>query len=260
MNAVNVAAYLANLDFNKKADVDVPSLPNYPEVSIDFVPVPPAKSVETKILVWGLYGAINDIVGRRQFRGVEFDLLWNGKVVAWLRFESTAKDKLEATNQRKQLTFRPTISLTYINNDTKPPDLRNDNIDLIDDPTSFFFSAQYTPYSKPLSIFQAFMSVFSALVQIAPFPSTSIVKPLAYEAQDFNSRIVVLKTERKVRPFFEYRWLIEGLKRILEFMLEAAKFEELGWKIEIDGKEVGSGYCEWTNWRAQGGIMSELIY
>ena len=254
MNAVHVAANLAVLDFNKRFIVDIAPLPKYPDIKIDFVPVPPMIAVETKILVWGLYGGINDIVGRKQFKEVEFDLLWNGKVVAWLRFEKAVSDMVRGTAERKHPTIKPHVLQTFVTNDTLPPRFQT-NKGLTINPTPFAFSAQYTPYSKPLSIFQVFMSVFSALVQIAPLAATSEVKELAYEAQDFNSRIVVFKTERKVRQIFEYRWLVEGLKRIPEFMLESAKFAEVGWEIEVNGKEVGSGYCEWINWRGQGGMV-----
>ena len=252
VNAVNVAARLAVLDFNKRSIVDIAPLQKYPDVKIDFVPVPPMIAVETKILVWGLYGGINDIVGRKQFKEVEFDLLWNGKVVAWLRFEKAVYDTVGQTAERKQPVSEPHLLQASKQNDTIPPGLQIDT-GLTTSPARFVFSAQYTPYSKPLSIFQVFMSVFSALVQIAPLAANSDVKELAYEAQDFNSRIIVFKTERKVPQKFEYRWLIEGLKRIPEFMLESAKFAELGWKIEVNGREVGSGYCEWTDWGAQGG-------
>lgn len=254
MNAVNVAARLAVLDFNQRFIVDIAPLQRYPDVKIDFVPVPPMIAVETKILVWGLYGGINDIVGRKQFREVEFDLLWNGKVVAWLRFEKAVIDMVEEPAGGKQPTIKPQVLQTSIQNDTMPPRLQTDT-GLTTNPTPFAFSAQYTPYSKPLSIFQVFMSVFSALVQIAPLAATSDVKELAYEAQDFNSRIVVFKKDRKVRQIFEYRWLVEGLKRIPEFMFESARFAELEWEIVVNGKEVGSGYCEWTDWRRQGGTV-----
>ena len=250
MNAVHVAALLAVLDFNKRSIVDVAPLQTYPGVKIDFVPVPPMVAVETKILVWGLYGGINDIVGRKQFKEVEFDLLWDRKVVAWLRFEKAVYDTVGQTAERTQPFSEPHLLQTFKQNNTIPPRFKMDT-DPTTSPARFVFSAQYTPYSKPLSIFQVFMSVFSALVQIAPLVATSGVKELAYEAQDFNSRIVVFKTERKVGQIFEYRWLVEGLKRIPDFMLESAKFAEVGWGIEVNGEEVGSGYCEWINWRGQ---------
>ena len=254
MNAVNVAADLAVLDFNNRFIVDIAPLQKYPDVKIDFVPVPPMIAIETKILVWGLYGGINDIVGRKQFKEVEFDLLWNGKVVAWLRFEKAVNNMVGETAERKKPTIDPHFLQTSKQNDTMPPRLQTD-IGLTANPTPFAFTAQYTPYSKPLSIFQVFMSVFSALVQVAPLAANSDVKALVYEAQDFNSRIVVFRTEGKAWQVFEYRWLIEGLKRIPEFMLESAKFAEIGWEIKVNGKEVGSGYCEWTDWRWQGEMV-----
>ena len=249
MNAVDVAAHLATLDFSKQVHIQTVPLPAYPDVHIEFVPVPPAKFVETKILVWGLYGGINDIVGRKQFQEVEFDLLWKGKVVAWLRFEKAESATLPkgvglAENKTQATTVESLLAQTQISNSTTPEPSTH-----LTAAPRFTFTAQYTPYAKPLSIFQVFVSVFSALVQAAPFPSTSVVKPLIYEALDYNSQISVVSADRRTPPYFQYGALVEGLKRIPEFMLEQGRFAELGWKIEIGGREVGSGFCEWTDWK-----------
>ena len=257
MNAVDVAAHLATLDFDKQFEVHFLPLAKYADVQIEFVAVPPAKYVDAKILVWGLYGGINDIVGRKQFREVEFDLLWNGEVVAWLRFEKVEKKTLPqgsaATENGTSSILKPKLSQNRgMNVFSATSNLSGKSKSLAAGPTlAFRFTAQYTPYAKPLSIFQVFMSVLAALVQVATFRTTTIVEPLVYEALDYNSQIAVLRTERKAPPYFEYRWLIEGLKRIPEFMLVQGRFAELGWKVMLGGKELGSGFCEWTDWKRQ---------
>ena len=263
MNAVDVAANLATLDFDKQFEVHFLPLPKYTDVQIEFEAVPPAKYVDAKILVWGLYGGINDIVGRKQFREVEFDLLWSGKVVAWLRFEKverkTLSEGIAATENGTSSILEPEMSQNKgMNGFSATSDLSGISKNLAAGPNpAFGFAAQFTPYAKPLSIFQVFMSVLAALVQVAVFRVTTIVKPLVYEALDYNSQIAVLRRERKAPPFFEYRWLIEGLKRIPEFMLAQGRFAELGWKVMVGGKELGSGFCEWTDWKRPQGLSSD---
>ena len=243
MNAINAAASLANLDFEKQVTFHLLPLPKFPEVQIEFVPAPPLPSVEAKIFVWGLYGGINDIVGRKQYREVEFDLLWKGNVVAWLRFE-----KAESGTRAFNMAGGDTKMLEPASNSSGVMEITDT---LMAGPLApFSFAAQFTPYAKPFTIFQVFMAVLSALVQIARFPSRSIVKPLIYESQDYNARIVVMMADRRTPPYFEYIWLIEGLRRIPDFMFEKGKFMELGWKIRVNGKEIGSGFCEWTDWKA----------
>ena len=243
MNSVKIAAYLALLDFEEQADLHILPQTNLPDVQIEMEPVPPADSVPAKILVWGLYGAINDIVGRKQFKEVEFDLLWSEKVVAWLRFK-----KAESGAFARAVDFPENgrMGQGHIENSTTSTNVLGSLTTLTAGAIPpFEFVAQYTPYAKPLSIFQVFMSIFSALVQVAHFPSNAIVKPKTYESVDYNSQIAIVRAD----SLFKYRDFVEGLRQIPDFMLKNGKFQELGWKIEVDGREAGSGFCEWIEWR-----------
>ena len=88
MDALNGLAMLADLDFlSRLPGILRINLPGYSDVELEFEPVSPALNIEVRFMVWGLYAGIYDMVTSKKWRDVEFDLLWDERLVAWIRFE-----------------------------------------------------------------------------------------------------------------------------------------------------------------------------
>lgn len=93
MHALNLLAALAELDFLSRTPPGYHrfTLPQYSNVEIAFQAVSPRTDIEIRVLVFGAYYGIYQIMTQKKFKEAEFDLYWKKEHVAWLRFEKPSR-------------------------------------------------------------------------------------------------------------------------------------------------------------------------
>ena len=235
MNAVNVLAVLAQLDFlSKVMGIHRITIDNYLDVEIGFQPVSPAIDIEVRFLVWGLYAGIDRMVTQSRWNDAEFDLIWEERHIAWIRFERGQR-LVEAENRLAILGQASTNAL----NETANTNATSSNgvVKII---IIYFNDGETIPLET------LFMIVMAALHYLAEFSASDIVQPFDSSADGFDGIIRFFPGEPpKPSPqTFDYRAAIKAISQIPTSMLEHQKFAESAIVIKMDGVVVATGLIE----------------
>ena len=75
MNVVELLAQYAELDWLSRVRLrHGVVLPAYPQVEIAVLPAAPATSVEVRLIIWGIWVGIRDIITRNNYHEAEFEV------------------------------------------------------------------------------------------------------------------------------------------------------------------------------------------
>ena len=226
-------------------------LPEYPQVEIAVLPAAPATSVEVRIVIWGIWVGIRDIVIRNRFQEAEFELFWEGKVVAYISFTQPMDPQVVGSNR----TLGTNESLTLFSN---PNEAASDILDASNSTGNssgalnegrFTWKPFFPPNAKTLTVVEVFLTVLAGLKNAAPHPaSEKILGPYASAAVDVYANVQFYlykrRTPRTKPPFFQYTHVIKALRLVPAYMLEKKRFCELFFDMEVSGLAVGEGYLE----------------
>ena len=255
MNVVELLAQYAELDWlsTVKQRHGV-VLPEYPQVEIAVLPAAPATSIEVRVVVWGIWAAIRDIMEKNKFFEVEFEILWDGEVVAYIYFTKPMDRPTPASSNGTLGTAGEPVTLLALSNTTGDDDI-------LDTPTStanppnlttrgvFEWTPFFTPTAKTLTPVEVFLTVLAGLKNAAP-PAASDKVPGPYASAAVgvfaNVQFYIHKrrSPRPRPPFFQYIHVITALRRVPAYMLQQARFAELVFVIKVDEVVVGEGYLE----------------
>ena len=252
MNVVELLAQYAELDYlSKVGPRHGVVLPEYPQVEIAILPAAPASSVEVRLIIWGIFFGVRDILRTSSFHEAEWELLWEHEVVAYIYL--TEPTGLQTTSKNGTLSTDEPLTLLPGSNRTIGGILDNTNTinhspDALNE-GRFSWQPIFSPIGKPLTVVEVFLTVMAGLKNTAPHAaSDKVPKPYASAAVDVNANVQFYihkrSTPRPTPPFFQYIHIIKALRLIPGYMLQKKRFAELIFVLNVDGITVGEGYLE----------------
>ena len=252
MNVVELLAQYAELDWLSKVKRRHGIvLPEYPQVEIAVLPAAPATSIEVRLVVWGIWVGIRDIVGRNMFQEAEFELFWENKVVAYISFtqpmdpQVTGSNRTLGTNESLTLLSNPNQAASEILDTSNSTE---DSSDALND-GRFTWKPLFPPHPKTLTVVEVFLTVLAGLKNAAPHPASEKVPgPYSSAAVDVYANVQFYLYKRRIPrtkpPFFQYIHIIKALRLVPAYLLEKKRFCELFFDIEVSGLAIGEGFLE----------------
>ena len=252
MNIVELLARYAEHDWlSKVGPRNGVVLPEYPQIEIAVIPAPPAKSVEVRAAVWGIWVAIRDMISNHGFHEAEMEILWELQVVAYIYITLPMDLKIASQNGTvstdKSLTLLPGSNMTTGGN-LDISNITDDSPDALDT-GSFSWQPLFGPTAKILTVFEVFLTVMAGLKNAASHgASDKVLGPYASAATDVYANVQFYihkrRSPRTKPPYFQYIHIIKALRLVPAYMLEKKRFSELFFTMDVDGIPVGEGYLE----------------
>ena len=216
-------------------------LPEYPQVEFAVIPASPARSVEVRKVIWGIWVSIRDMISTNSFHESEMEILWELKVVAYIYI--TLPMDLKAASQNGILGTDEPLTLLPGSNITTRGD-----VDVLSE-GNFSWLPIFGPTAKTLTIFEVFLTVMAGLKNAAPHgASDKVPAPYASAATDVYANVQFYihkrRSPRPKPPYFQYIHVIKALRLVPGYMLRSKRFSELFFTMEVDGMPVGEGYLE----------------
>ncbi|CAD6592679.1 MAG: hypothetical protein ASARMPREDX12_006349 [Alectoria sarmentosa] len=252
MNVVELLAQYAELDWLSRVRLrHGVVLPAYPQVEIAILPAAPATSVEVRLIIWGIWVGIRDIIIRNNFHEAEFEVFWDREVVAFIYF--TKPTNLPATSSNWTPDSDEILTLLSPLNDTTGGILEvsgstRNSSDALNE-GQFDWHPLFPPSSRKLTVVEVFLTVMAGLKNAAPHPaSDKIPGPYASAAVDIYANVQFYLHKRRIPrlkpPFFQYIHVIKALRLVPGYMLEKKRFSEMFFSLDVSGVPVGEGYIE----------------
>ena len=226
-------------------------LPDYPQVEIAVLPAAPATTIEARLVIWGIWFTIRDIIDKKSFHEAEVDISWDGQVAAYLYF--TLPGDLTIANGNGTSGSAEPLALFPDSNGTIGGILdasnTTENSSNALNEGRFTWEPIFAPMAKTLTPIEVFLTVMAGLKNAAPHVASDKVQVAyasAVDGVDANVQIYIhkRKTPRTQPPFFQYIHVIKALRLVPRYMLTKKNFAEMIFIIEVDDMPVGEGYLE----------------
>ena len=252
MNVVELLAQYAEQDWlsNARQHRGV-VLPEFPQVEIAVLSATPTTTVQVRMVVWGIWVAIRDIVNNNNFHEAEIEIFWELEPAAYIYFTLPMDLKTPRENGSlgtdEPLTLLPG-SNTTIGGDFDYSNTTAGSLDALND-GQFSWQPVFGPTAKTLTPFEVFLTVMAGLKNAAPHAaSDKIPGPYASAAMDVYANVQFYLHKRRAPrtrpPYFQYIHVIQALRMVPGYMLRRSRFAELFFSIEVNGLPVGEGYLE----------------
>ncbi|KAL8854423.1 MAG: hypothetical protein Q9221_000693 [Calogaya cf. arnoldii] len=236
MNAVELTARYAGMDYSSR----VPQrhgivLPQFPQVEIAIIPVPPARTIEIRLVMYTIYGAILEMIYGGGFNESEIEVLWNGQVKAHVYFTPPMDDSSDARNKFKGITSR-------LPGNASIPQESTSNVTEPSANTVFEWTPVYEPQGKNIPPFEVFLLALGAIKVVATESATAKVgEPLHIGSDLVNANIQVWPDvrARPTPPFLRYGHVLEAVRRIPAWQLARHRFAEFFCGIEANRRPLG---------------------
>lgn len=245
MNAVELMARYAEMEFTgRTGGRDGMVLPEFSEVEIAVIPAAPATSVQVRLIVWGLYITIIDMVNKKMFKENEITVSWNGELAAYIYFTKPLDALPETSNQTHDIES-PILENSTSRSETFGTNVAPDNANT----GRFDWKPIFKPYGKDLPPRDVFLVVLGVLKSVAENPVTEKV-PGAFRvsspAVDANMQFYLQdrSTPRPRPPYFQYAHVLEAARRTPGWMLQRKRFAEIYCSITINGLTVGQALLD----------------
>lgn len=252
MNVVELLAQYAELDWlSKIRQRHGVVLPSYPQVEIAVLPAAPATSVEVRLVIWGIWVGVRDIIARSNYHEAEFEVFWERKLVAYIYFTKPMDLQVTGSNG----TLGPDEPLTLL---PSPNEITGGILDISNSTQStsgalnegqFMWAPVVPPGAKVLTVVEVFLTVMAGLKNAAPHPALEKVPgPYASAAIDVYANVQFYLHKRRVPrtkpPFFQYIHVIKALRLVPGYMLEKRRFSEMFFSMMVSNVVVAEGYLE----------------
>lgn len=215
------------------------------EINIDGPTLEPKSNILYKYALWGLYSAIWYMLSNNFYREVTYELLWEGSLIGWIRFikrdRSTvgSNDDLN-TDINSLLTAPPNTNSTLLGAAT--------NVTGSSALGAIFHNSRVTAEidmaGRPLLVADVFMTVFTAIVEMAPSPKTQIVRAFSASG-DYNVWFRIddpATPPRRRAPFLTYEAVIWAVGKVPVAMVRGEnEWREMQMTIKVDNRLVGTG-------------------
>ena len=218
-------------------------LPKYPLVYIEAEIEPPATEIPIRFLIWGLEMALHEYVIRDRFDESQFHLLYNGRKVGAISFRST-------------LALRPAQSEQNASSShhVAPINTTSSTASWVPDPTRSESSTEiaFSPHAQAFDRGTVFLGIYATLRAVA-FPRTTSISAQPFQIRPGWGRNIAIgftssdgpDLPRRQPPELQYRWIIEALREVPDWMVENA-FKEVEITVYVKHILVGRGYVDKT--------------
>lgn len=243
VNTVNGLANLAHQPFHRRVSAfHVEILPWYADLDISIQPLQPEVDIEVRVAIYALYYAVYYMIQDTKFTNVDYEILWDSKVVGRISITKGASSSATVNNflnssQNTTIQNAQLFNTFNMTNLKATPNLGNEGL------RPFF---EYYHNAEKLTSSEVFVTIMAALKALAHWPSTQVVEPFRTGASGFNTRIQFLGDEvpRTQPPFLTYGLLIDTVRQIPIFMLEKKRFAELMIAVAYDDEILGKATLE----------------
>ncbi|KAL9010619.1 MAG: hypothetical protein Q9173_004464 [Seirophora scorigena] len=240
LNAVELSARYAEMDFLGRAGIRQGIvLPQYPQVEIAVIPAPPARSVEVRLVIWAMYGAILEMAFGSGFNECEIEILWEDRLVAHLYF--TGPDDSVLRSRIRNVTAPIPGNTTAVSNAAPQPVHANIG--------AFSWKPIYKPRGEMLNFRDIFILILGGIKVVAIHRMDEKVDgPSRIGSDIIGAHIQIYLQDRRVPrnwpPYFQYAHVLQALRRIPAWMLDRRKFAEFFCSIESSMRPVGMMFLE----------------
>ncbi|KAL9028811.1 MAG: hypothetical protein Q9196_002872 [Gyalolechia fulgens] len=243
MNAIELCAQYVERDFlSRTRQRHGVVLPEYPQVEIALLAAGRAakrKTIEVRLAIWALYGAVLDMVLSNNFKENEWEILWDNEVVASLYFTRPLDvPPLQTNNETTRLI--PPLPET---DPTGVPGAVSGPVEMGIGP--FDWAPIFVPDGKTMPATDIFLLVMGTLKAIARQAMTDKVQgpfhigPGMVDA-NLQAYLQNRRVPRPTPPFFQFGHILEATRRIPAWMLARRRFAEFYCAILVSTKPVGS--------------------
>ncbi|KAI4088314.1 MAG: hypothetical protein LQ339_008729 [Xanthoria mediterranea] len=234
MNAVELAAQYAGMEYLAR----VPQrhgivLAQFPQVEIAIVPARPARTVEVRLIMYTIYGAILEMKFGRGFHECEIEVLWENQIKAYVYFTPPTNDKSSPTGRFKENVSRLSRNLSAP--ESKPTNLTSSSVN-----TVFDWTPVYEPRGQNIPPFEVFLLALGAIKVVAVLSTTTRVgEPLHIGSELLNANFQVWPEMRRSVGQMRYGHVLEAARRIPGWQLARHRFAEFFAGIEANRRPLG---------------------
>ena len=268
MNTVELLAQYAELDWLSQVRPRHGAvLPQYPQVEIAVLPAAPATSVEVRLVILGIWVGIRAIIKGNNYHEAEFEILWEGKLKAYIYFTLPVDLRVTSSNATSETEESLKLLLPSLNKTVG--DTLDTSSSAQDSPDAlydghFSWRPMFAPTARTLTVVEVFLTVMAGLKCAASHVASDKVSgPYAASAADVNANVQLYiyrrRTPRVKPPFFQYIHVIKALRLIPAYMLEKKRFSELLFAVDVDGLQVGAGYLERGHYNPPGFVLGDVL-
>lgn len=241
-------------------------LPEYPQVEIAVLPAAPATSVQVRLVIWGIWVGIRDIIRRNKFREVEFEVSWDDDVVAYIsltkpmELQVTGSNRTRGINTSLALLSSPNPAASNILGTSHSIEHFSDGLN----EDHFTWKPSFPARARTLTVVDVFLTVMAGLKSAASHPaSDNVPRPYSVAALDVSANVqFYLYKRRRPRtqgPSLKYIHNMEALRLIPAYMLERGRFCELFFQMEVSGLTVGEGYLQEGRYRPLVSVSGNVL-
>lgn len=226
-------------------------LPAYPQVEMAILPAAPAKFIENRIVVWGIWSTISIMVQGNRYQEIEAEIGWDDRLVAYIYF-TIPLDYQRDSEIGSGSQIDKNLQLSLSSNGTIDTGSNTSNNSALEslgslDDGDFDFSPKYLDSGKILTPVEAFMTILAALKNTAPAAATDKIRaPFTSQVAGIDASMAfyfhMRRGPRTQRPFFQFIHVIKTCRLLPGYLLENRKFAEVGFGIGVHGILVGSGF------------------
>lgn len=235
MNAVELAAQYAEMEYLSR----VPQrhgivLQEFPQVEIAIVPARPARTVEVRLIMYTIYGAILEMKFGRGFRECEIEVLWENQIKAYVYFTRPMDDTSSSPTGRFKENL-PRLPRNPSAPESKPTNLTSSSVN-----TVFDWTPVYEPRGQNIPPFEVFLLALGAIKVVATYSTTTRVgEPLHIGSELVNANFQVWPEMRRSVGNLRYGHVLEAARRIPGWQLARHRFAEFFCGIEANRRPLG---------------------
>ncbi|KAL8691750.1 MAG: hypothetical protein Q9218_003099 [Villophora microphyllina] len=232
MNGVDALAQIALKDHTARSSGYHFHLQNYAHVFITVSPLGSASTFDNDIATLCIYYGIEDMVRKRKYKEAELDCYWDNVEIARV----VINDPITTTSNT---VASNSFAIPTVNNTT-------DALSQIDDPIVKAVRPRfgYFPDGIIIDIPTACLTVMYSLAKFSRQRATDAVPRCSTDPGPEWNACMVFPADGPIRtrpPFLEYRWVIESIRQIPEWMKRHGRFANLAISFWVDGINLGGG-------------------
>ncbi|KAL8918112.1 MAG: hypothetical protein Q9208_007554 [Pyrenodesmia sp. 3 TL-2023] len=232
MNAVELSARYAEMDFHSRVQQRHGTvLAAYPQVEIAVIPVPPATSVQVRLVIWAIYALVLDMVNTRRWFESEMEVRWEDQVKAHIFFTKQMDDSSSSSNGTQDPVSMSTSEMSNMTSNSAVN-------------AQFNWVPLYKPNGHTLQAKDVFVLALGAIKTIAQYPTTQqITGPFHIGSELVDAHLEVWpqgrRNPRPVPPFMRWGYALEAVRRIPGWELDRRRFAEFFCSVEVMGRPAG---------------------
>ncbi|KAL8768077.1 MAG: hypothetical protein Q9209_005620 [Squamulea sp. 1 TL-2023] len=223
-------AHLSLKDMTGRIPSTIFDMAAYPDVVIKIQSMGPTSDILNEVALLCIFQSIAYTAHLRQYRNSETDCHWDNKLVAriYVERQSQSPDTNILSLTRESSGASPTTNTSTVQSGAVTP--------------RFAFSQG----SQLFTVENVFIVALAVLKEFAYKPNEDPVRTYTYVKTEWSPAFMLFEPEsiRSRPPYFEYRWAIETIPKMLAFLVRARRFADLSIAIIVDKVYVGNALLD----------------